>query len=446
MIKNYFKIAFRNLWRHKIFSLINIMGLAVGMTACFLIYLYVTFELSYDAFNTKADRIYRVVADIKTPTETINAGGPAWAVAPNAKDEFPEIEQFVRIAANDNVLIRKGDIKFQEANSMWADSALFKVFDFKLLKGDPNTALKEPFSVVFTETAAKKYFGKNDPMGQTLLITGDGLPAKVTGIMKDIPENSQIKGDVVLSMSTITEKFNSGLDSQWSNYGSSAYLLLKPGTNAKGLEKKFPGFLERRNGTEMKKIQMYPTLFLEPLRDVYLRSTRDGSKTGNINNVYIFSIVAVFILLIACINFINLTTARAVERAKEVGIRKVVGAERKQLTMQFIGESVVLCLIAFIITVILSASLLPLFNQLAGKTISESIFQHPQYISLLFGAAIIIGFIAGAYPALVLSSFKPVTVLKGRFSTGTRGVILRKGLVIAQFTISIVLIIATIVV
>ena len=446
MFKNYFKIAFRNLWRHKIFSFINIMGLAVGMTACFLIYLYVTFELSYDAFNSKADRIYRVVADIKTPTETINAGGPAWAVAPNAKDEFPEVEQFVRVAANDNVLIRKGDIKFQEANSMWADSAFFKIFDFKLLKGDPNTALKDPFSIVFTETAAKKYFGNADPIGKTLLITGDGLPAKVTGVMKDMPENSQIKGDVVLSMSTITEKFNSGLDSQWSNYGSSAYLLLKPGTNAKQLEKKFPAFLERRNGTEMKKIQMYPTLFLEPLRDVYLRSTRDGSKTGNINNVYIFSIVAIFILFIACINFVNLTTARAVERAKEVGIRKVVGAERKQLTMQFIGESVVLCLIAFILTIILSALLLPLFNQLAGKSISDGIFRHPQYILLLFISSIIIGFIAGAYPALVLSSFKPITVLKGRFSTGTKGIILRKGLVIAQFTISIILIIATIVV
>ena len=232
MLKNYFKIAFRNLWRHKGFSFINIMGLAVGMTAFFLIFLYVHFELSYDSFHTKADRIYRVVSDIKTPTETLHASGPSWAVPPNAKDEFPEVEAFVRIAANDNVLIRKGDIKFQEDNAMWADSSFFKVFDFKLLKGDPNTALKEPFSVVFTETAAKKYFGKTNPVGQSLLITGDGLPAKVTGVMKDIPENSQIQGDVVLSMSTITQKFNQGLDSQWGNYGAQAYLLLKSGTNA----------------------------------------------------------------------------------------------------------------------------------------------------------------------------------------------------------------------
>ncbi|HEX8357212.1 MAG TPA: ABC transporter permease, partial [Segetibacter sp.] len=190
MIKNYLKVAFRKLWSHKTFSFINIIGLAVGMTACFLIYLYVTFEMSYDSFHTKADRIYRVVADIKTPTEVINAGGPAWAVAPNAKDEFPEIEAFVRVAGGDNVLIRKDEIKFQEENCAWADSAFFRVFDFKLLKGDPQTALKEQFSIVLSETAAKKYFGKADPINQTLLITGDAFPAKVTGVMKDIPENS----------------------------------------------------------------------------------------------------------------------------------------------------------------------------------------------------------------------------------------------------------------
>jgi putative ABC transport system permease protein len=366
-------------------------------------------------------------------------------VAPNAKDEFPEIESFVRIT-NDNVLIKKGDIKFEEDNAIWADSAFFKVFDFKLLKGNPNTALKEPFSVVFSETAAKKYFGNTDPMGQTLLITGDKLPAKVTGIMKDIPDNSQIKADVVLSMTTITQKFNQSLDSQWGNYGARAYLLLKPGTNAKSLEKKFPDFLERRDGAEMKKIQMYPTLFLEPLRDVYLYSTRDDSKTGHIINVYIFSLVAIFILLIACINFINLTTARSTERAKEVGIRKVVGAGKKQLAAQFLGESVVLCLLAFVLTFFLSWLLLPLFNHLAGKTISTSIFEHWNYLILLFFSSIGIGVLAGIYPALVLSSFKPIVVLKGRFATGTRGIILRKGLVIAQFTISIALIIATVVV
>ncbi|MEO5592625.1 MAG: FtsX-like permease family protein [Chitinophagaceae bacterium] len=445
MIKNYFKIAFRNLWRHKTFSFINIMGLTVGLMAFFLIFMYVKFELSYDSFNSKADRIYRVVADLKTPSETINTSGPAWAVAPNVKDEFPEVEDFVRVSEA-NLLVRKGDVKFQEENAMWADSALFRVFDFKLLKGNPRTALKEQLSIVFTETAAKKYFGNKDPMGQTLLLTGDAFPSKVTGIMQDMPENSQIKADMLVSMSTLTQKFNSNLDSQWANYGNRTYLLLKPQTNAMALQAKLPAFLEKRNGTQMKQLQMFPKLLFQPLRDVYLHSTRDGSKTGNSNNVYIFSIIAIFILVIACINFINLTTARSAERAKEVGIRKVVGAGKMQLAKQFIGESVLICIIAYILAVIASGLLLSPFNQLSGKIISHSIFEHGSYLIILLVIAIGIGILAGIYPALVLSSFQPVKVLKGRFATGTKGTLLRKALVVAQFTISTGLIIGTIVV
>ncbi len=446
MIKNYLKIAFRNLWRHRVFSFINIMGLTVGMTACFLIFLFVKFELSYDAFNTKADRIYRIVCDIKTPTEVIKASGPSWAVPPHIISEFPEIESAVRIS-NASLLVRKGDIKFQEENALWADSAFFGMFDFKLIHGNPATALKEPLSIVFSETAAKKYFGNSNPVGQTLLLTGNGVNATVTGIMKDMPESAHIKADMLVSMSTLTKNFNPGLDDQWGNYGASAYLLLKPGTNAKALEKKFPGFLEKSNGTEMKQQQMYATLLLEPLRDVYLRSTRNSdSKTGNISNVYIFSVIAVFILLIACINFINLTTARSSERAKEVGIRKVVGAAKTQLARQFIGESVLLCLISFLLTIGLAALLLSSFNHMAGKTIATSIFANPQYILILFLAAVCIGLLAGVYPALVLSSFKPTIVLKGRFATGTRGIMLRKALVIGQFSISIALIIGTLIV
>ena len=445
MIKNYLKIAFRNLWRHRVFSFINIMGLTVGMAACFLIFLYVQFELSYDGFNSKADRIYRIVADIKTPSETLNADCPAWAVPPFAKLDFPEIEAAVR-TTGDNLLVRKGDIKFQEDNVLWADSDFFKIFDYKLIKGDPKSALRNQFSVILTESTAKKYFGKDDPMGQTLLFTGDALPTKVTGVMKDMPENSIMKSDMLLSMTTITQNFNKGIDSQWGNYGAKAYILLRPGVNAKALEKKFPDFLERRNGTEMKQSKMYPTLYLENLRDVYLRSTRNGNKSGNIKNVYIFSIIAIFILVIACINFINLTTARSSERAKEVGIRKVVGAMRTQLARQFIGESIIICLIAFLLAIGLSVLFLPLFNQLAGKTISTGIFHHLNYIFLLFITSIGIGVLAGAYPALVLSSFQPVVVLKGRFSTGMKGILLRKGLVVAQFTISVALIVATIIV
>ncbi|OQP65607.1 ABC transporter permease [Niastella populi] len=444
MLKNYFKIAFRNLWRHRVFSFINIMGLTVGMTACLLIFLYVRFELSYDRFHPKADRVYRVVADIKTPTETLPSQGPAWAVPGHIKFDFPEVEAFTRVAP-ENLLFRKGDIKFNEANSIWADSAFFQIFGFKLLKGDPRTALKEPFSVVMSASTAKKYFGKADPMGQTILITSEGSPATITGIMQDMPENTQVKGDVLVSMTTITTQYAKGIDDQWSNYSPWAYILLKPGTDAKTLEKKFPAFLEKWSGKEMKELQMFVTLKLEKLKEVYLYSSR-GDSLGSIRNVYIFSIIALFILIIACINFINLTTARASERAKEVGIRKVAGAVRPQLARQFLGESIVICFIAFLLTLGLSALLLPSFNQLAGKTISTGIFHDGPLVALLLGTGIVIGLLAGIYPAFVLSSFKPIEVLKGRFATGNKGNILRKGLVISQFAISTALIIGTIIV
>ncbi|MFD0793927.1 ABC transporter permease [Mucilaginibacter litoreus] len=445
MLKNHFKIALRNLWKHKVFSFINITGLSIGITACFFISMYVAFELSYDKFNTKADRIYRLVTDIKTPSETINTDATSWAFAPNLKADFPEIESFVRVQRQD-FLIRKDNIKFQEDNCMLADSSLFKVFDFKLIKGDPKTALKAPTSVIFSETAVKKYFGDSDPIGKTVLISGDAVPAQVTGVMKDMPANSQIKADVLLSMTSLTQKFRPDIDTQWGNYGANTYLLLKPGVNAKSLQTKFPAFVEKHNGVDARRNKMFATLLLEPLKDVYLHSTRGGQETGSMSNVYIFSIVAVFILLIACINFINLTTARSVERAKEVGIRKVVGAAKGELAGQFIGESVVLCIIAFLITLALSALLLPTFNQLSGKVISPGIFSNSSYILILFVVAVIIGVLAGIYPAAVLTSFKPVMVLKGRFSAGTKGNLLRKSLVIVQFTVSIVLIIGTIIV
>ena len=446
MIKNNIKIAFRSLLRHKAFSFINILGLAVGISACFLIYLYVTFETSYDNFHSKADRIYRVISDVKTPTETIKSSYITSPVAPNLKKDFPEIEDAVRIAP-DGFLVKKGNVKFQESKSVLADSTLFNVFDFPLIAGNKKTALIEPMSVVISQTAAKKYFGNTNPMGQEVQLTGAAINAKITGVMKDIPKNSQIEADMIVSVSSWKPIYGQPIsDSEWTNHTNYTYILVKPNTNVKALEAKFPAFQEFHHGAEAKKLQMQDYLSLEPLRDVYLKSKRDGFITGNINNVYIFSAIAVFILLIACVNFINLTTARIAERAKEVGIRKVVGAVRFQLARQFISESIIICLIAFVLSIVLSVIALPLFNQLAGKEISNSIFNNPLHIVSLFVLSIFIGLIAGFYPSLVLSSFKPVSVLKGRFSTGTRGLILRKSLVVFQFTISIVLIAATIIV
>lgn len=444
MLKNYLRVAFRNLWRHKGFSLLNILGLTIGMSACFLIFLYVKFELSYDDFHSKANRIYRVVTDINNPSEVLHFSVAAPAMPVAAKRDFPEIEKQVRFRPA-NMLVRRGaSVQIQDDKAAIADSTFFEVFDFPLLEGDPATALRDPYNIVLSESAAKKYFGSVDPMGQQLLLTGDSHPGKVTGVMKDMPENTELKADMLVAMNTGAD--DSTNDQNWGGFGDFTYFLLKPNTRAQALQKKFPAFLERHIGKMMKEGNQTYTYILEPLKDVYLKSTRGGTAKGSMTNVIVFSIVGIFILLIAGINFINLTTARSTERAREVGIRKVIGAERGQLTGQFLGESVILCLIAFVLSVGVCAALLPSFNFLAGKTIRTGIFNHPAYILSLLGIGIGIGLLAGIYPALVLSSFQPIVVLKGRFATGTRGLLLRKGLVITQFTISIGLIVATLLV
>ena len=443
MLKNYFKIAFRSLYHHKAFSLLNIIGLAVGMSAFFLIYQYVRFETSYDKFNTKHGRIYRLVTDLTSTAATQHAPNTSMPMAINLKADYPEIEDIVRLNGS-SVLIKRGDVRFEESRTVYADSSLFSIFDFPLVDGNPSIALRSPFSVVLSQTTAKKYFGDSNPMGQTLLFSDSGFSATVTGIMKDIPENSSIKADLFVSMST-RKRFRDSLDYRWGNFGVSSYLLLKPGVNPASLQAKLTPFVQSHIGEKLKAQQQNYILFLEGLKDVYW-STRGGFVSGSRSNVYIFSIIGLFILLIACINFVNLTTARAAERAKEVGIRKVVGAAKVQLTGQFLGESLVVSLVAFVLSLGLCSLALPLFNQLAGKTISEGILTQPVYILTLLFISMIIGLVAGVYPALVLSSFKPIASLKGRFTTSKKGLALRRGLVIAQFTISISLIIGTAVV
>ncbi|WP_299903058.1 ABC transporter permease [uncultured Aquimarina sp.] len=445
MIRNYFKIAWRNLWRRRGFTFINITGLSIGMTASFLMLLYVSFELSYDNFHSKTDNIYRVVADIKTPSDNIEANITAWAVPPNLEKDFPEITSAVRI--NDlNMIVRKDDLKFKETNAIAADSSFFSVFDFELVQGNPKEVLKKQFSIVLSETTAKKYFGNQNPVGKSLKITEEGFNSVVTGVMKDFPENSHIQADMILSLTTFTQNLDKELDTRWGSYDAAAYVLVNPNTNIDQLTSKFPAFLEKHSGEFMKQSKMFVTLHLEPLKTLYLQSTRGGTGGGSMTNVYIFSIIAIFILLIASINFINLTTARSVERAKEVGIRKVMGAEKQQLSLQFIGESIITCLIAFCITTVLTMLILPFFNDIAGKVISQGLFSNYSNIFKLFGISLAIGIFAGIYPSIVLSSFKPIQVLKGNFSTGGKGVLLRKSLVIIQFTISIILITGTIII
>jgi len=441
MIRNYIKIAFRNLWRHKGFSLINIVGLAVGMTAFMLIFMYVRFELSYDKFHAKADQVYRLNVDIKSANDVMKESWSSAPMGPALKADFPEVLESTRLFPY-GTIVKANNQMFQENRMFFAEPSFFDVFSLPLLKGDPQTALKNPFSVVLTQTTAKKYFGTADPIGKTLLLRNKDL-VMVTGIAKDVPENSQFKFDILYSASTL-DKLDPGVFEQWGNFGSFTFLLLAKGTNAGLLESKFPAFLKKHISEENRKNGQNYALFLKPLKDIYM-DPRGGLEQGSMSNIYIFSIVALFILLIAAINFINLTTARATERAKEVGVRKVIGAARSQLTAQFLGESVIICLISFAFAALLASLFLPMFNQLAGKIISTDIFQGG-YLYMLALISLLIGLLAGAYPALALSAFKPVVILKGKFSSSSKGALLRKGLVVFQFTISIVLIVGTLVV
>jgi putative ABC transport system permease protein len=442
MIKNYIKIAFRNLWRHKSFSFINIIGLAVGMTACFLIFMYVRFELSYDKFNQNFSQIYRLNTDIKSPNEVLHWSSASAPMGPALQTDFPEVKADARVFGA-SFLIESNNQKFQENNISFTDPSIFKLFTFPFIHGNPETALKNPFSIVITETIAKKYFGNTDAMGKTLRLNAK-QPVTVTGVIKDVPLNSHFSFDMLISATTM-EKMKLIDMNEWGNFSNFTYLLIPDANAAANLQAKLPNFLIKHISEDKRRKGYNYVLFVEPLKEVYMDTFRGAPVNGSMSNVYTFLIIAIFILLIACINFINLTTARATERAKEVGIRKVVGAGKNQLTTQFLGESIIICLISFLFSVLLSMLLLPLFNQLAGKIISHNIIEHG-YIFILFAISLAIGFIAGIYPALVLTNFSITSVLKGKFSTSVKGIFLRKGLVIVQFTISIVLIVGTIIV
>jgi putative ABC transport system permease protein len=445
MLKNYFLIAFRNLWRKRTYAFINITGLTVGLTCSFLLFTYINFERSYDQFHHKSNQIYRVVGDLHSSSETLHWYATPGPLGRAIKAEFPQVQEVTRVITG-SIVVRKGSFKFQETHSLWADSSLFSVFDFPLKYGDPHKALKEPNSVVFSESAATKYFGHSNPVGQHLLLTGLGLPVIVTGVMKDIPENSHLKADMLVSASTYSQSLQPGVEEDWGSYLYSTYLLLSPESDAAAIQSQLPALVKKYEGEELQHKNTTYTLSLEALKSIYLHSSYGAPVSGNLDNVHILTIIAIFLLLIAAVNFINLSTARSVERAKEVGIRKSAGAKRHQLIGQFLTESILIALISFFLALACCHFLLPLFNQLSGKIISTGIFSSIAYPLGLLALALGIGLLAGIYPALVLSAFKPVIVLKGNFASGSKGAFLRKTLVIAQYTISIALIVSTLVV
>ncbi len=453
MIRNYLKIALRNLLKFKAYSFINIFGLAIGIAACMMILLYIEDELSYDKYNEKADQIYRIHTMGKLAGNDINIAVSPPPLGQTLVRDYPEVVQYVRLMPNRTMLIRYKDNVFNESNFFWADSTIFDVFTIPFIQGDPKTALAQPHTIVLTEKLAKKYFGNEDPMDKIMNFE-DGTPYTVKGVIKNCPVNSHFHYDIFASIASL------GLSDTpfWISNNFHTYIVLKKGVPGSELQAKLPAFAKKYAGPQLR--DLFGTSYeeleksgnkyefeIQPLTSIHLNSHLDYELEPNsdIKYIYIFSIIALFILLIACINFMNLSTARSALRSKEVGIRKVLGSNKSQLIKQFLAESILMSFIAVVVAIALVEIFLPSFNLLAGKELHTSYFNSFLVIPVLLFAVIVIGLFAGSYPAFFLSSFKPVIVLKGKLNQNG-GSWLRSGLVVFQFSISIILFIGTFVV
>ncbi|MEB2775056.1 ABC transporter permease [Algoriphagus sp. D3-2-R+10] len=452
MLKNYLKIAYRNLLKKKVYSFINIIGLGIGMACCVLIFMFVQDELSYDKYHEKGDRIFRVIhgeaqENVEPDLSTFWVWGNA-PIGPALLLDFPEIEKVVQFSGRADILFTVGEETQQEEGVLFMDSTVFDVFSWELLEGDPKTALVAPFSVVLTESTAKKYFGDENAVGKTMKgseAAGRSNPGDytVTGVMKDLPSNSHFKFNTLLSLSTYKQS-RPGIFDAWGYVDTYTYFLANEQFDQMAFEAKIPDFIKLRNGDNGHGY----TFVIEPLKDVYLRTDaqRQPGDTGSLTNIYVFSIIGLFILAIAMINFMNLSTARSMERAKEVGIRKSIGADRQSLIFQFLGESLIIVVLAAVVGVILTNIAMPMMNDMTGKVFEISRIVNWQTIPTFLVIMLVIGLLAGSYPALVLSGFRPVMILKGINKSDARGVNLRKGLVVFQFSLSIALIAGTIIV
>jgi putative ABC transport system permease protein len=441
MFKNLVKTAVRHIIKHPGYSFLNVLGLTLGVTSALFLLIYVYDEVSYDRYHEKADRIYRVSSKITEPDDQFT-----WVVAqipfgPKVMEDYPEVEAYVRFINMPRALYKYEDKEFIEENFFYADSALFDIFTYKVLRGDARSALLAPNKIVLTETAAARYFGEDDPVGKTL--TAGDATYEVTGVIEDVPSNSHFRFEALASRSNLPEQIGS-----WGNFGVFTYLLFPEGLDVEAFEAKMQGmyaaYMEPIFGPMNIKIEY----ILEPIKDIHLYSTNAGEPepTGSITYVYIFSIVALFLVLIAAMNYMNLATARSSGRAREVGLRKVVGSRRGPLVWQFLSESVILTIIALIISIILLMALLPRFNLLAGKSFDLDVLYSPVLLVSLVAVILLVGLVGGSYPAFFLSRFSPVTVLKGEITRGTAGSLFRKILVVIQFTVSVIMIVCTLVV
>ena len=444
MWRNYIKLALRSLYKNKIYSIINLVGLAVGMACCLVIVLYVIDELSYDKFHANTERIYRVLhhysgeekKDLISPRpEEFQVWGNA-PVGPALANNLPEIEKMVRFTSPRSFLVQGGETRFQE-DVVFIDSTVFEVFDFELLEGNPSKALAAPNNIVLSESMATKYFGNESAMGKTLVLQ-NAESFTVAGVMQNIPSNSHLNFDFLLPMSNFQQK-RPEIFHTLGYIDFYTYLLLDEEASIPSLEEKIPSVLDLHFSDKGY------TVSLEPMADAYLYSeaSRQPGETGNLSNIYIFTIIAVFILFIACFNYVNLATARSLDRAKEVGVRKVLGANQKGLILQFMAESLTICLLAGLLALVLAAMSFPLVQEVSGKVFDPGILLTPKLLVAVIAAAFIVGIISGVYPALVLAKFRPTLVLRGVLKSSPHGISLRKGLIVLQFALSVALLAST---
>lgn len=436
MLRNYLTIAWRNILKDKFYSLINILGLTIGVTCGLLLLLYVTDELSFDRYHEKGDQIYRIVSYITEPDKVNKWQSTQPPLAKSLKQDYPFVENYVRFFPNGRVAFRKGEKRFYEEEVYAADSTVFDVFTHKFIEGDPKTALARPGSVVLTEKTARKFFGESPALGQTLR-TNDTTSYQVTGVIENVPRNSHFTFNALLSLSPNERKADG-----WGGFYIVSYLVLPKNFDTKILESKFPQLYDKNMASIFKRMGIKITYQLQPLTSIHLYSKLDGEANGDISYVYIFSAVAFFMLLLASINYMNLATARSAKRSKEVGLRKVMGSLRSALMAQFLTESVLMTLLALTASFVLVALLLPFFNTVSGKEIQFRELLRPTFLLIALAIMVFTGFISGSYPAFYLSSFEPATVLKGSFNA-KGGSFFRKTLVVAQFAISLIMLICT---
>lgn len=447
MFFNSIAVALRYLKKSLLSFLINLLGLAIGMTAFILIIQYVRFELSYDNFHDLGDRIYRIQQDRYNKGElTTQWAAGCSAVGQALYENFPEVENFTRFSTAEGI-ISYDDRRFKETKIYLADSSFFEVFSFSLIEGDPSNILEKPFETALSESAATKYFGDEEAVGKSLLFN-DGLELNIVGIFRDAPIHSHLHPGIVVSWETLVSLQGPEVNTAWQWDGFLNYIVLSPQTDYKEFEAKIPAYIEERVGDELRQFNSWAVYNLQPLRKIHLYSDfmMEMEVNGNARSTYALLIVAIFLVLIAWINYINLSTAKSLERAKEVGIRKISGASRDQLIRQFLSESILINLLGALLAIILVQLLNPVFNQITGKPLDFGIPGNPAFWGIMLLVFITGAVLSGTYPAFFLSSFKPAIIIKGNYGKQARGIILRKSLVIFQFITSLILISGTLVV